>query len=258
MDLFACFMLIPSTSATNSSTLSPTARKIVPYIDIPLQHINDRILKRMVRRVDRAATESILYRLRRGDSESGDPHNVHRGLSRRDGRGVRRARAVRQGLSLRARRRLPLQFRADDFERQARQPFARRSEARLRRDAADGSRSETVAFSLGRRRRSATRWKRSWTARTRSSRITSAAAPAPTPRRSTPRFASKAKNLKPGDFVTVKVTAADGYDLVGRASHRLAALIIGLAATRSLRSGAARLSRERGSASQSGIRCRVK
>ena len=26
----------------------------------------------------------------------------------------------------------------------------------------------------------------------------------------------KGKNLRPGDFVTVKVTAADGYDLVGR------------------------------------------
>jgi len=27
----------------------------------------------------------------------------------------------------------------------------------------------------------------------------------------------KAKNLRPGDFVRVKVTAADGYDLAGRA-----------------------------------------
>jgi ribosomal protein S12 methylthiotransferase len=27
----------------------------------------------------------------------------------------------------------------------------------------------------------------------------------------------KGKNLRPGDFVTVKVTAADGYDLAGRA-----------------------------------------
>src|SRR5207244_5019051 len=40
--------------------------KIVPYIDIPLQHINDRILKRMVRRVDRTATEQIITHLRRG------------------------------------------------------------------------------------------------------------------------------------------------------------------------------------------------
>ncbi len=38
--------------------------KLVPYLDIPLQHISDRVLRRMVRRVDRAATETILKRLR--------------------------------------------------------------------------------------------------------------------------------------------------------------------------------------------------
>ena len=40
------------------------ARKIIPYLDIPLQHINDRVLKRMQRRVNRAATEDLLARLR--------------------------------------------------------------------------------------------------------------------------------------------------------------------------------------------------
>ena len=40
------------------------AQKIIPYLDMPLQHINDRVLKRMIRRVDRAATESLLNRLR--------------------------------------------------------------------------------------------------------------------------------------------------------------------------------------------------
>ena len=40
------------------------AGKIIPYLDMPLQHISDRVLKRMIRRVDRAATESLLYRLR--------------------------------------------------------------------------------------------------------------------------------------------------------------------------------------------------
>ncbi len=33
------------------------AKKIIPYLDMPLQHISDRVLKRMIRRVDRAATE---------------------------------------------------------------------------------------------------------------------------------------------------------------------------------------------------------
>src|SRR5437868_5163035 len=40
------------------------SKKIIPYLDMPLQHINDRVLKRMIRRVDRAATENLLHRLR--------------------------------------------------------------------------------------------------------------------------------------------------------------------------------------------------
>lgn len=38
--------------------------KILPYIDLPLQHINDRILRRMKRRVNRAQTEQLIARLR--------------------------------------------------------------------------------------------------------------------------------------------------------------------------------------------------
>src|SRR3954469_2006457 len=41
-----------------------TATKIVPYIDLPLQHINDRMLRRMQRRVSRASTEDLIARLR--------------------------------------------------------------------------------------------------------------------------------------------------------------------------------------------------
>jgi len=37
---------------------------IIPYLDLPLQHINDRILKRMKRRVNRRETEALLARLR--------------------------------------------------------------------------------------------------------------------------------------------------------------------------------------------------
>src|SRR5579864_193924 len=40
------------------------SRKILPYLDLPLQHINDRMLRRMQRRVNRAATEELLARLR--------------------------------------------------------------------------------------------------------------------------------------------------------------------------------------------------
>lgn len=38
--------------------------RIVNYIDIPLQHISDRMLKRMARRVTRAETETLLEKLR--------------------------------------------------------------------------------------------------------------------------------------------------------------------------------------------------
>jgi ribosomal protein S12 methylthiotransferase len=39
-------------------------RKIVPYLDMPLQHISDRVLKRMQRRVRRKDIEELLARLR--------------------------------------------------------------------------------------------------------------------------------------------------------------------------------------------------
>jgi ribosomal protein S12 methylthiotransferase len=38
--------------------------KIIPYLDMPLQHINDRVLKRMQRRVDRKATVALVEKLR--------------------------------------------------------------------------------------------------------------------------------------------------------------------------------------------------
>ena len=41
-----------------------TAKKIIPYLDLPLQHINDRMLKRMQRRVNRTQTEDLLGKLR--------------------------------------------------------------------------------------------------------------------------------------------------------------------------------------------------
>lgn len=40
------------------------SRKIVPYVDLPLQHINDDLLQRMARRVDRRQTEQLLHQLR--------------------------------------------------------------------------------------------------------------------------------------------------------------------------------------------------
>jgi ribosomal protein S12 methylthiotransferase len=41
------------------------SKRIVPYLDLPLQHVNDTMLKRMQRRVTRAETETLLTKLRR-------------------------------------------------------------------------------------------------------------------------------------------------------------------------------------------------
>ncbi len=40
------------------------SRRIVPYLDMPLQHISDTMLRRMQRRVNRADTETLLRKLR--------------------------------------------------------------------------------------------------------------------------------------------------------------------------------------------------
>lgn len=40
------------------------SRKIVPYLDMPLQHINDTMLRRMQRRVNRRETEELVAKLR--------------------------------------------------------------------------------------------------------------------------------------------------------------------------------------------------
>ncbi|HEV7222804.1 MAG TPA: 30S ribosomal protein S12 methylthiotransferase RimO [Pirellulales bacterium] len=45
------------------------SKRIVPYLDLPLQHINDALLKRMQRRVTRAETETLLAKLRRAIPE---------------------------------------------------------------------------------------------------------------------------------------------------------------------------------------------
>lgn len=40
------------------------SKKVLPYLDMPLQHISDRVLRRMARRVDRKNTEALLGRMR--------------------------------------------------------------------------------------------------------------------------------------------------------------------------------------------------
>ena len=66
--------------------------KVVKYIDLPLQHASDAVLKRMRRPGTRAGYERLLGRIRDRVPGRHAPHDVHRRLSRRNGCGRRRAR----------------------------------------------------------------------------------------------------------------------------------------------------------------------
>ncbi len=56
--------------------------KIIPYLDLPLQHINDAVLKRMQRRVNRASDGRVVGKVARADRQRRDPHHVHRWVPR--------------------------------------------------------------------------------------------------------------------------------------------------------------------------------
>lgn len=59
------FYLYPQQVTDNLLDLYAQEEKITKYIDMPLQHINDRVLKRMHRLGDRAMIESLVDRIRR-------------------------------------------------------------------------------------------------------------------------------------------------------------------------------------------------
>jgi len=54
----------PSSLSDETIDAIAECEKVCNYIDIPLQHINDRVLKAMHRRIDRAGTERLLARIR--------------------------------------------------------------------------------------------------------------------------------------------------------------------------------------------------
>ena len=73
--------------------------KIIPYLDLPLQHINDTMLKRMQRRVDRRSTEELLAKLRSRIEGLTLRTTFITGLSGRDRGAVRGASRVRRSRS---------------------------------------------------------------------------------------------------------------------------------------------------------------
>jgi ribosomal protein S12 methylthiotransferase len=188
--------------------------KVVPYLDLPLQHINDRVLRRMVRRVDRAATEALLRRLR----------------DRWPGLALRTTFIVgfpgETDAEFEELRRFVADFR---FERLGVFPYSQ--EPGTPAEKLDGQLPESVKQErVGAIMREQQKVAFGWAAAQVGAELP-VLIDGPDP-----EFANhlrgrttadapeidclirvKGKNLRPGDFVRVKVTAADGYDLVGRA-----------------------------------------
>jgi ribosomal protein S12 methylthiotransferase len=187
--------------------------KIVPYLDMPLQHISDRVLKRMIRRVDRAATEKLLHRLREKWSDLAIRTTFIAGFPGETDAEFEELR----------------QFVADfRFERLGVFPYS--LEPGTPAEKLDGHLPEDVkrarvAAIMEVQQGVAFEWAQKQVGKEHPVIIDGP----------DPEFANhslgrsyadapeidcsvrvKGKNLRPGDFAKVKIAAADGYDLVGR------------------------------------------
>ncbi len=190
------------------------AKKIVPYVDMPLQHINDRVLKRMQRRVDRAKTENMISRWReavpnltfRTTFIVGFPGETAAEFDELcdfvEGTKFERAGAFTYSLEpdtpaakldghLPAEVKKGRQDRLMEIQQQVAFDWSRRQVGRELDVIIDGPDPESVNHHHARGHADA------------------------------PEIDGlvrvKGKNLRPGDIVTVKVTGADGYDLSARA-----------------------------------------
>jgi len=191
-----------------------TSPKIIPYLDMPLQHISDRVLKRMLRRVDRADTEGLLGRLRKAIPNLALRTTFIVGFPGETDAEYEELR----------------QFTADfRFERVGVFPYS--LEPGTPAEKLDGQLSEEVkqervAGIMEVQQQVAFDW-----AKKQIGREHVAIVDGPDPEfanhfrgRTTAdspeidcEIRIKAKSLRSGDFVKVKITAADGYDLAGRA-----------------------------------------
>jgi ribosomal protein S12 methylthiotransferase len=188
--------------------------KIIPYLDMPLQHISDRVLKRMLRRVDRNETETLLARLRKDIPDLAIRTTFIVGFP---GETDRDYEELKQFVS------------SAKFERLGVFPYslepgtpAEKLDGHLpeevKKDRVSGVMEIQQGVAFG--------WAESQVGREHPVIIDGP----------DPEFANhfrgrtfadspdidcairvKGKSLRPGDFIKVKVTAADGYDLAGRA-----------------------------------------
>jgi len=196
--------------------LASTA-KVLPYLDMPLQHISDRVLRRMVRRVDRAQTEALLGRLRKAIPNLAIRTTFITGFPGETDADFEELRAFLTDAKFERCGVFPYSLEPDT-------PAAKLDghipeEVKLARRDALMEVQQQVAFA----------WAASQVGRELEAIIDGP----------DPEFANhfvgrthadspdidcavrvKGKGLRPGDLVTVKVTAADGYDLAGRAVGR--------------------------------------
>jgi ribosomal protein S12 methylthiotransferase len=191
-----------------------SCKKVVPYLDLPLQHVNDRLLRRMQRKVNRAETEDLLARLRQaipglalrttfivgfpGETESEFEELCEF---------VRGARFERVGV---------FPYSLEPGTPAARLPDHLPEEVKLSRRDRLMQIQQGVAFD--------------W-ARARVGKETEVIVDSPDPEVPGHFLARghadspdidcvvrlKGKNLRPGDLVRCRVTGADGYDLLARA-----------------------------------------
>jgi ribosomal protein S12 methylthiotransferase len=194
-----------------------SSQKVIPYLDMPLQHINDRVLRRMQRRVTRASTEALLARLRaavpglamRTTFIVGFPGETESEFEELCDF-VREAKFERAGVF--------------PYSREPGTPADRLS-GHLPEDVKAGRRDRLMAI----QQQVAFDWTAAQVGREVEVIVDGpdpefghhvlARGSADAPEIDT-TIRVKGKNLQPGDFVRAKVTAADGYDLAARAVGR--------------------------------------
>jgi ribosomal protein S12 methylthiotransferase len=189
------------------------SRKILPYLDLPLQHVNDRVLKRMQRRVNRSQIEELLAQLRgaipdlalRTTFIVGFPGEIEAEFEELVDF-VRQARFERCGV-------FPYSFEPGTP--------ASRLDGHLPEEIKEQRRNRLMEV----QQEVALRWSAAQVGRSLDVIVDGADPEVPNhvlarSHADAPDIDClvrvKGKGLQPGDITTVKVTAADGYDLIGR------------------------------------------
>ncbi|MBX9622451.1 MAG: 30S ribosomal protein S12 methylthiotransferase RimO [Gemmataceae bacterium] len=191
--------------------------KVIPYLDMPLQHINDRVLRRMLRRVDRASTERLLERLRKNIPDLALRTTFIVGFPGETDAEYEELR----------------RFVADfGFERLGVFPYSPEPDTpamKLDGHLPEDVKAARVAGIMEEQQAVAFRWAAAQVGRDHPVIVDGPDPEFPGHARGrtvadTPDIDCavrvKGKGLRAGDFVAARVTAADGYDLIGRAVGR--------------------------------------